>query len=132
VFELSPNAVGTPWTEIVLHRFCAQGGICLYGADSAAGLIMDASGNLFGTTVYGGRSLGQIGAGVVFELMATAPGTSRTEKVLHHFCNRGLPCIHGHFPEAGLISDGSGNLYGTTPYGGVNNEGVVFELVKSP
>jgi uncharacterized repeat protein (TIGR03803 family) len=52
VFELIPNAAKTIWTETVLYSFCSQGGeSCTDGADpDAAALIMDAWGNLYGTT----------------------------------------------------------------------------------
>jgi uncharacterized repeat protein (TIGR03803 family) len=67
VFELTPPKMGkSRWTHKVLHSFCAQGGsLCTDGADPAeAGVIMDASGNLYGTTANGGA----YGGGTAFEL----------------------------------------------------------------
>src|SRR6266702_3926838 len=101
----------------VLHTF--QGGSS-DGASPLAGLIMDSSGNLYGTTENGGAS----GLGTVFELVS-ASGTY-SQKVLHSF-NRS----DGANPSAGLIMDSSGNLYGTTQNGGTNGFGTVFELVNS-
>ncbi len=80
-----------------------------------AGVIMDSSGNLFGTTEYGGAKNG----GTVFEL---AHGSS-TITTLGAF---GSP--NGANPEADLIMDGSGNLYGTTKAGGANDDGTIFEI----
>jgi uncharacterized repeat protein (TIGR03803 family) len=132
VFELTPNASRTSWTETVLHSFCAQTS-CDDGALPSASLIVDAAGNLYGTTDYGDpTSSTQYGPGVVFELTPNAAGTPWTETVLHRFCSRGTPCPDGSVSGAGLITDGAGNLYGTTIGGGVNNGGVVFEVVTSP
>ena len=78
-------------------------------------LIMDSSGNLYGTTSYGGVS----SDGTVFEL-ANGSGTITT---LASF-NGG----NGATPYGGLITDSSGNLYGTTTYGGSAGLGTVFEL----
>ena len=86
------------------------------GAFPYAGLIADASGNLYGTT-YGGGSKND---GTVFEIAA---GTN-TLSTLATFTGT----ANGAFPYAGLIADGSGNLYGTTYYGGSVGAGTVFEL----
>jgi len=85
------------------------------GKSPPAGLIMDSSGNLYGTTTYGGA----FGFGTVFEL-AYGSGTITT---LASF-NLSI----GAHPEAALIMDSSGNLYGTTVFGGASNYGTVFEL----
>ena len=110
------------WTESVLWNF--GGGTD--GLSPAAGLIMDANGNLYGTTSRGGEftSSSDLG-GTVFEL--TPPmtaGGNWTESVLWNFGNG----ADGQNPEAGLIMDKSGNLYGTTFSGGTNSMGTVFEL----
>jgi len=76
---------------------------------------MDSSGNLYGTADLGGAS----GYGAVFEL-AQGSGTITT---LASFNG-----TNGEYPLAGLIMDSSGNLYGTTVYGGASSDGTVFEL----
>src|SRR5581483_6266170 len=106
----------------VLYRFNRSD-----GADPAAGVITDSSGNLYGTTQDGGVS----GLGTVFELVNSNGGY--TEKVLYSFTNSGGD---GSLPSAGLIMDSSGNLYGTTAFGGASDScngygcGTVYELVN--
>ena len=85
------------------------------GAHTWAGVIMDSSGNLYGTAAGGGPS----SSGTVFEL-AQGSGTITT---LASF-NR----TDGAAPLAGVIMDSSGNLYGTTASGGASGDGTVFEL----
>ncbi len=85
------------------------------GANPHAGLIADAAGNLYGTTVYGGAN----GNGTVFKVTPTG-----SETVLYSFTGGS----DGANPEAGLIADASGNLYGTTANGGSNGVGTVFKL----
>jgi uncharacterized repeat protein (TIGR03803 family) len=125
VFELTPNKAKTAWTHKVLYRFCAQGGgNCTDGEEPEAELLRDASGHLYSTTYEGGAGAG----GTVFELTPPAAGkTLWTEKVLYSFCQQ-ADCTDGQYPEAGLIEDASGNLYGATDEGGAYGEGVVFEL----
>jgi uncharacterized repeat protein (TIGR03803 family) len=128
VFELTPPATGeTAWTETVVYSFCAEiiRGLCADGADPEAGLIMDTSGNLYGTTKSGGRG------GTAFELTPNAAKAAWTHKVLYYFCvHSGKFCSDGAEPEAGLVRDPSGNLYGTTYFGGEarNRGGTSFEL----
>jgi uncharacterized repeat protein (TIGR03803 family) len=88
------------------------------GQNSFSGLIQDASGNLYGTTLYGGTSF----AGVVFEVSA-----SGTETVLYNFTGT----TDGADPLDPLLIDSSGNLYGTTYSGGASNFGVVFKVDSS-
>src|SRR5260370_27297785 len=64
--ELTPTAEGT-WTEVVMHDFSNVGGD---GYNPYAGLILDASGNLYGTTYNGGAN----GAGTIFDLQPTGNG----------------------------------------------------------
>jgi len=121
VFELSPAATGG-WTETVLYSF--TGGAD--GANPQAGLIFDQSGNLYGTTNFGGSANCNLGCGAVFELTPKSSGW--TESVLYSFTGG----ADGGGPVASLIFDGSGNLYSTTWNGGSSNCsngcGVVFEL----
>ena len=130
VFELAPPGAGTAsWTETVLYDFCANKG-CADGASPRAGLLVDASGNLYGTTAAGGNHLGNGNTGgTIFELMPNAGDARWTEAVLHEFCHKGQ-CTDGANPQAGLIQDASGNLYGTVPNGGGPGKGAVFELVN--
>jgi uncharacterized repeat protein (TIGR03803 family) len=126
VFELTPQGNGK-WAEKVLHDFNGKDG-CV----PEAGLTLDAAGNLFGTTSYGGSGANVYcvgdypGNGTVFELTPTANG-EWTEEVLHKFKNDGKD---GYYPAASLTFDARGNLYGTTQWGGVNKVGTVFELTR--
>ena len=85
-------------------------------------LILDTSGNLYGTTSGGGA----FGDGVVFELIKNSDGTW-TESVLYSFAGGS----DGASPYAGLTFDASGNLYGTTEGGGASSAGTVFQLVPN-
>jgi uncharacterized repeat protein (TIGR03803 family) len=118
VFKLSlPATAGGAWTETVLHAFTGGSD----GGSPQAGLIADSKGNLYGTTAYGGAS----NAGTVFELTPPATaGGAWTETLLHAFTGG----RDGGFPQAGLIADSKGNLYGTTAYGGASKIGTVFKL----
>ncbi len=90
------------------------------GAFPLAGLVEDRSGNLFGTTFEGGAS----GDGTVFEMRAGIGAI--TTLASFNGTNGAFP--NGAFPNAGLVEDGSGNLFGTTPSGGTMDYGTVFEL----
>ncbi len=123
VFELKPGAGGS-WTEKILHNFNNNG---TDGYNPNSGLIFDSAGNLFGTTPNGGNgpcTATNSGCGIVYELLLQANG-SWAEKVVHNFNSNGSD---GYQPNAGLIFDTVGNLYGTTTYGGNPGPGAVFEL----
>ena len=107
-------------TETVLYSFGSQSGD---GANPYAGVIWDAEGNLYGTTVNGGANGGANGYGSVFKLTP-----SGTETVLHSFASNGTD---GVYPYAGLFMDTEGNLYGTTYQGGANGYGTVIKLTPS-
>jgi uncharacterized repeat protein (TIGR03803 family) len=116
VFKLAPDG-----TETVLHAFHSG----LDGRTPLAGVIRDAAGNIYGTTIEGGGTgcMENVGCGTVFKI---AP--DGTETILHAFGD-----TDGRFPEAGLVEDASGNLYGAA-YGGGNkicNDfgcGLIFEI----
>ena len=120
---LAPITEGAAASYQVLYKFCSQSG-CADGAFPRAGLIIDAAGNLYGTTLRGGSAGLAAGRGVVFRL---AP--DGTETVLHDFCSSGV-CPDGE-PAASLTIDGFGNFYGTTASGGIaGSAGVVFALTR--
>jgi uncharacterized repeat protein (TIGR03803 family) len=120
VFEVQPpSQQGGPWTESVLHRFSESG-----LSDPQASVILDSSGNLYGTTY--------LGSGGVYKLKRPkSSGKSWTEKTLLNFeMISSFPYFpDGGAPDASLIFDGEGNLYGTTLIGGSANAGTVFELI---
>jgi uncharacterized repeat protein (TIGR03803 family) len=113
VFKLDTNGA-----ETVLHNFNGPD-----GANPLSNLILDAKGDLYGTTRFGGITKGCSGCGVVFKL------SGRKETVLHRFCSVGTYCTDGAFPQAGLVMDASGALYGTATAGGSVGNGVVFKMV---
>jgi uncharacterized repeat protein (TIGR03803 family) len=120
VFELTPGTGGT-WTEKVLHVFTKNG---TDGLGPNSPLVMDASGNLYGTTGAGGSGACSGGCGTVYELSPQAGGTW-SETILYSFLNNGADGIE---PTSGLTFDSSGNLYGVTSGGGVNGNGTVYEV----
>lgn len=117
IFELSPQGDGS-WTETIIHNF--NNGNEAGGGEPIGSLMIDALGNLYGTASAGGSHKG----GTVFELSPKAGG-GWTDKLLHNFSENGKD---GYAPEAGLVFDSSGNLYGTTEAGGAANGGTVFEI----
>jgi hypothetical protein len=119
VFQMS--ATGSHWTENLLYSF--QGG-SNDGSHPFSGLVMDAAGNLYGTTQTGGSFQNcSGGCGTVYELLPpSTPEGAWTETVLHNFSGS-----DGDSPMAGLVIDDSGNLYGTT-HNAAGFNGTVFEL----
>jgi len=95
-------------TFTVLHRFK---GFPTDGNQPQARLLRDAAGNLYGTTAIGGA----YGQGTIFKLSPTNKIT-----VLFSFFKSAVK-DYGTHPEAGLIADAAGNLYGTTAFGGVES-----------
>lgn len=87
-------------------------------------MLLDAAGNLYGNTYYGGdlTCLPPDGCGTVFKL-----DRSDKERVLHSF----TAGADGIAPQGALVRDAAGNLYGTTPYGGTAGYGTVFKLDTS-
>ena len=103
--------------ETLLHTFNNTD-----GDEPIASLISDGSGNLYGTTFYGGAN----GVGTVYELKRSSRGWS--EKVLHSF---NIDQVDGYFTTASLVFDNAGNIYGTTFLGGTADAGTVFQLSPS-
>jgi uncharacterized repeat protein (TIGR03803 family) len=123
IFELSPSGAGS-WSERILHRFRDAFG---EGAAPRAGLVIDALGNLYGTTYDGGNNdeCGGYGCGTVFELLPPAAGKK-------HWIFKNLIDFNGAdaaLPAGGLTLN-AGALYGTTNYGGAYNKGVVFSFTQ--
>ena len=120
VFTLAPGKNGR-WTFTTILSFDQADGESPDGV-----LIIDSAGNLYGATSGGGayNSCAYPGCGTVFKLTPGSGGTW-TETVLHSFNSNGLD---GYNPEAGLIMDAAGNLYGTTNAGGAYGYGTVFEV----
>jgi len=127
-YELTPSSGGA-WAETIIDDFKGKGD----GSQPEAGLVWDAVGNLYGTTRFGGLITQGCsgGCGTIFELSPTSGGGWK-ERVLHRF--NWVPGSHeGQAPYAGLVFDGSGDLYGTTAGGGSDNTcgggcGTVFKL----
>jgi uncharacterized repeat protein (TIGR03803 family) len=158
VFGLSPqppggcpsgNYTGNGWCEAILHDFAGHPTDGNYPSGTPT---LDSAGNLYGTTVYGGRGRcndGYKGCGTVWKL--TPSGGEYTEEVLHAF--QSGPGLFGccfaiqapDLPLPGVALDASGNLYGMTTYGGspsycqekgeradLQGCGALFELAKRP
>jgi len=111
VYELSP-AQGS-WNINVLYRFMG-GSDGQYPED---GVVMDRSGNLYGSTFLGGAD----SVGTVYEL--TQGASAWTETVLHSFAGGN----DGEYPTVPVV-DPSGNVFGATTEEGANRDGTVFEL----
>jgi len=122
VFKLTLSGSGK-WSETVLHTFTYSD-----GAYPLSNLVFDSAGNLYGTTPAGpGSACNESGCGTVFRLTPKSDGTW-TQRIIYNFEGG----TDGVDPVAGLVFDGSGNLYGTTAEGGFvgcyENCGTVFEL----
>jgi uncharacterized repeat protein (TIGR03803 family) len=108
---------GDTWISRVIYSFAG-------GTDAAsppAGVTLDAHGNLYGTSSFGGAN----GVGAIYKISRS--GSGWTETVLYDF--QGLN--DGDFPVGGLVIDQAGNLYGTTFDGGINGGGIVYEFSPS-
>jgi len=116
-FELSPSG-GGGYTETVLNSF---GNGSSDGQSPYGGLVLDNSGNLYGTTQNGGLYSG----GTVFELVPSAAGIGCCREIQVYSFGNGTD---GKNPYSGLIFTPSGNLYGTTANGGAQGGGTTFAV----
>ena len=117
LFEITKNSSGYSSTPVMLASFNGAD-----GAEPGGSLIMDAAGDLFGSTELGGAN----SDGSVFELDNTGGGYSSTPTVLASFDG-----INGLYPSSSLIMDATGDLFGTTIEAGANGDGTVFEIAKT-
>lgn len=114
-YKLTSN--GNAWQETVLHAFCGPKKTdCSDGAIPKDTVIIDASGNAFGTTVLGG---GSAGVGTLFEWSGSK------FQVLHRFCSKS-GCPDGEFPAGNLVLGAGGAIIGTASSGGANDSGTVW------
>jgi len=111
------------YTYKVIHDFCSKR-LCADGQTPMSGVVMDAAGNLYGTTQNGGTGFN--GPGTVYKLTPNAAGTRWSSKTLHAFSGNA-----GAHPQAVPILDASGDIYGTTIEGGGNSKGTVYELMRN-
>jgi hypothetical protein len=111
VFKLTSS--GSGYSIATLHKFNGSD-----GSEPISGLTMDASGDLFGVSTFGGKGdcnqvEGPTGCGTVYEL--TPSGSGYSFSILHKFDSGGSD---GFWPYGTLTIDSSGDLYGTTSSGG--------------
>lgn len=117
VFKIAPSGATS-----ILHVFGAGSD----GAGPTGSLVLDGTGNLYGTTSAGGSA----GDGTIYEI-----GPGGAETIIYSFCSQSA-CKDGRQPEGGLMMDGAGNLYGSTDLGGKYCEtdegcGTVFEFAPN-
>ena len=105
VYQLTPSSGGT-WTETILHVF--SGGSD--GVYPTGPLMIDASGNLIGTTLQG--SIANVGT--VFEFSPSSGGYTEAQVY-------GFPATDGDNIRGGLVADAAGNLYGVASAGSLND-----------
>jgi uncharacterized repeat protein (TIGR03803 family) len=125
VYKLTPPVSGAgAWKETILYSFKGQPD----GSYPFGSLLIDASGALYGVTLWGGDTVTASNYGTVYKLTPSGTGTW-TETVLHSF--KGATVLDGAWPHGGLIFDKSGALYGVTSSGGVPmyNNGTIYKLM---
>jgi uncharacterized repeat protein (TIGR03803 family) len=111
-------------TMNILYSFCSVPTYCQDGASPNGSLLPDGAGGFYATV----SSSTPNGGGGVVHLTDTA-GIWSVE-VIYSFCAK-PDCSEGSSPNAGVIQDVAGNLYGVTDYHGTNNAGTVFELIPN-
>jgi len=116
IFKLAPGAGG--WEKSLVYAFQGADGI-----ETLATPAFDRAGNLYGTTFEGGSGPCSV-CGTAFELTPSASGPWQ-ETVLHSF---GARTGDAGTPEAGVVLDQSGALYGTSQLGGTDGLGTVYQI----
>lgn len=120
VFQLTHSQTG--WTKTTLYDFPNRSND---GDGPIGGVILDGAGNLYGTTSEGGVKNG----GTVFELIPS--NGSWTFTLLYSLVQTDFDLNGIQGPQADLVMDAAGSLYGTTNYDGANGLGNVFKLTPS-
>lgn len=115
IYKLTHNNGG--WTESVIYSF--KGGSD--GDSPISTLVIDAKGNLYGTTSDGGAA--QCGCGTIFRLTPGSGGVW-TESPVYRFPGTPKP----GFAYNGMVSNGRGTFYGATVHGGTGNDGAIYEF----
>jgi uncharacterized repeat protein (TIGR03803 family) len=122
IFELSPpGQAGGAWTKTPIYNFLSWG---TTGNIPSSGLTMDSSGALYGTTYVGGDS--RCACGVLYKLVPpTQQDGAWTQQVLHAFTSAGTD---GRLPNASIVINSHGTIYGVTQQGGAWNSGVLYQV----
>jgi hypothetical protein len=126
VFELIPQGNGK-WKEITLHQFKGAPD----GWSLSSGVVLDSSGNIWGTTTSGGTrrceyAANTSGCGIVYKLTPTSGG-KWNETVVYEFARGGGRAVT---PSSGFRFESAGHFFGTSLAGG-DGIGSVFELTES-
>jgi len=116
VYKLTPGSAG--WLQTVIHTFQGRPD----GSAPYPTPVLDAAGNLYGTTNAGGAH----NLGIVY-MLAPQPDGTFAEHVLHNFAGG----ADGANPLAGVILDPRGNIYGTATLGGTANCGIAYKLIPN-
>ena len=120
VFEIEKTTAGYASTPTTLATFTAADG--QFSLNHPKTLIVDANGDLFGTTDPSSQNSG----GVVFEIVRTSTGYESTPTIVSDFNGKADGSL-----GANVVADANGNLFGTTQAGGANNKGSAFEITNS-
>jgi uncharacterized repeat protein (TIGR03803 family) len=115
VFQITPTG-----TLTTLYNFCSQAN-CSDGGAPVAGLVSASNGDLYGTTLFGGK----YDSGTVFQL--TPAGKLTT---LYSFCSK-ANCTDGYDVQSPLVRSSNGKYYGVTFGGGANGWGTVFDVTTT-
>ncbi len=134
VFQITPSGQLT-----TLYNFCqtGDGSTCYDGSEPYSSLIQGSDGNLYGTTVFGGNNINDIGSstggyGTIFKI--TLQGSLTTLFSFCHDLNSGGYCLDGAVAYGGVVQASDGNFYGTLYNGGTgldNSGGVVYKFTSS-